>query len=397
MTQDPGRFAKLDARLRRYAEADVIPGWDVAVLRDDQLVHRSQGGVRSLETGAPVEPDTLWRIYSMTKPVAALAALLLWEEGAYDLNDPLGDYLPEFAEAKVWAGGRAATPRVVPALEPIRIWHLMTHTAGMTYAVAHDHPVDELYRTADLGWEGMQEMDLAEACARIARQPLLFQPGSGWSYSVGLDVLGRLVEVVSGQPFDRFLEERIFAPLGMTDTAFWAPPEKAGRLAGLHYLEAPGRPLIPLASGARTLQPHKGAYGGGGLVSTMADYLRFARMLGRWGELDGVRIVGRRTLEMATGDHLPNGAGLHDFARPINGAREPPGIGFCLLGSLTRDPAAAKSPVGAGTYGWPGAAGTYFWVDPAEQVICVFMTQVMTQHRSVIRDRLKPLVYQALA
>ena len=387
------RFAKLDAYLRGCVERGELAGWEVAVTRDDAPVHRSGFGLRSLEQRIPVGDDTIWRIYSMTKPITATAALMLWEEGAFDLADPLSSYLPEFAGARRFADGASHDP-VAAGAEPIRIWHLFTHTAGLTFAAAADHPVDALYREAGLDWAGLQSLPLEAASRRIATMPLLFTPGSAWNYSVASDVLGRLVEVLSGQDFGAFLAERLLAPLGMTGTGFHVRPSEAGRLASLYLRD--GGLTLQAAAGARILEEPIGCYGGAGLASTLDDYGRFARMLCNGGMVEGVRLLSRATMAFAVANHLPGGAELSAFARPIMGEPFVPGVGFNLFGSVVVDPVAEKTPGSAGNYGWSGAAGSHFWVDPAERLTCVFLTQTIARPAHPLRRRLKQLVYQAL-
>ena len=231
---DPGRLARIDRHFARYVEDGRLPGWLVLVSRRGRIVHLATCGRRDLEADLPVELGTRFRIYSMTKPVTAVAAMQLYEQGAFALKDPVARFIPSFGDLRVYRHGPASDPRTEPATQPMRIWHLLTHTAGLTYGFHYAHPVDELYRAAGFEWVAPEGRDLAECCELWAGLPLLFEPGSEWNYSVASDVLGRVVEVVSGQPLDRFFQERIFGPLGMTDTGFWVEgPEAAGELAAL--------------------------------------------------------------------------------------------------------------------------------------------------------------------
>src|SRR3954449_4905536 len=231
---DADRLERIDRHFARYVDDGRLPGYLAVVARDDRIAHVAAAGKRDLESGAPVELDTLWRIYSMTKPITTVAAMILWEEGAFELRDPVARYIPAFADARVHLRGSAQKPLTVPVNEPMRIWHLMTHTSGMTYGFHHPHAVDEIYRAAGFEWSTPPGMDLAACCDAWAAMPLAFQPGTEWLYSVATDVLGRVVEVVSGQSLDAFFAERIFGPLGMGDTAFFAAPEDHGRLAALY-------------------------------------------------------------------------------------------------------------------------------------------------------------------
>src|SRR3954451_8284451 len=227
---DAERLGRIDRHFDRYVDDGRLPGYLAVVARDGRIAHVASAGRRDLETGAPVELDTLWRIYSMTKPVTTVAAMMLWEEGAFELKDPVERFIPAFADARVYVRGSAQKPFTVPPVEPVRIWHLMTHTVGLTYGFHHTHAVDEAYRAAGFEWTTPPGMDLAACCERWARLPLAFQPGTEWLYLVATDVLGRVVEVVSGQSLDEFLAERIFGPLAMTDTGFFAAPEDHHRL-----------------------------------------------------------------------------------------------------------------------------------------------------------------------
>lgn len=394
---DPGRLQRLDHHLERYVSDGRLAGWQLALTRGDHLVHSSGFGFRDREAGAPLSADAIWRIYSMTKPITSVAAMMLWEEGAFELKDPVSRFIPEFAEQRVWRGGSVTRPDLEPLMRPMEMWHLMTHTSGLTYGFMFAHPVDDLYRRAGFEWGIPQSTDLAGVCSRIATLPLLFQPGTEWNYSMSIDVLGRVVEVISGQTLAEFLRTRIFEPLGMVDTGFSVPSIDSDRLAAL-YGAHPGTGLaVPMAAaGAAILTAPTAHLGGGGLASTMADYLRFAAMLRRGGELDGVRLLSPRTVRFMTQNHLPDGADLTAFGRPLFSETAFDGVGFGLLGSVTLDPVRSKVPGSVGDYGWGGAASTFFWVDPVEDITCVFMTQLLPSNTHPIRSQLKQLVHQAL-
>jgi CubicO group peptidase (beta-lactamase class C family) len=294
----------------------------------------------------------------------------------------------------VYRGGSAANPGTEPALEPVRVWHLLTHTAGLTYGFHHAHPVDEMYRSRGFEFGVPAGTDLATACAAWASIPLVHQPGAEWNYSVATDVLGRVVEVASGQRLDAFLDERILRPLGMVDTAFHTTD--ADRLAAL-YVPKPGGGLHRHdRMGAAALREPTFLSGGGGLVSTAADYHRFTQMLARGGELDGVRVLGPRTVAYATRNHLPGGADLDAFGRPIFAESAFRGIGFGLGFSVVVDPAAGKALTSAGEYAWGGLASTAFYVDPVEETTAMFFTQLMPSSTHPIRAELRTLVMQAL-
>jgi CubicO group peptidase (beta-lactamase class C family) len=328
-----------------------------------------------------------------------VAAMTLVEEGALELTDPVSRFLPEFGAIRVYQQGSALKPVTVPTTEPIRVWHLLSHTSGLTYGFHHAHPVDEIYRRNGYEWGVPPGTDLASACAAWAAFPLVFQPGAEWNYSVSTDVLGRVVEVVSGQPLDEFFTERIFTPLGMTDTSFGVPESEAERLAAL-YSPHPehGRFSRNDAMGAAARrQPQTFLSGGGGLVSTAADYHRFTQMLLRGGELDGRRVLGSRTLAYMASNHLPGGADLATIGRPLFAETPMSGMGFGLGFSVVVDPAATKVLSSPGEFAWGGAASTAFWVDPAEELTALFFTQLLPSSTHPIRSRLRTLVYQSLA
>jgi CubicO group peptidase (beta-lactamase class C family) len=394
---DAGRLERIDRHFARYVDDGRLPGYLAVVARDGRIAHVASAGKRDLESTAPVELDTLWRIYSMTKPITTVAAMLLWEEGAFELRDPVERFIPAFADARVHLRGSAQKPLTAPLAEPMRIWHLMTHTSGLTYGFHHTHAVDEIYRSNGFEWTTPPGMDLAACCEAWAGMPLAFQPGAEWLYSVATDALGRIVEVVSGQSLDDFFAERIFGPLGMTDTAFFAAPERHHRLAALYVPDAQtGRAARFDQMGDAALRPPDALSGGGGLVSTASDYLRFARMLLGRGALDGVRLLGPRTVAYMTANHLPGGRDLEAFGRPLFAETTFEGVGFGLGFSVVEDPVPGRSPMSAGEFAWGGAASTAFWVDPVERLCVLFFTQLLPSSTHPIRPQLHQLVHQAL-
>ncbi len=348
-----------------------------------------------------MEEDTLWRIYSMTKPITSVAAMMLYEEGSLGLNDPVSAFIPSFANVRVYTGGSHVRPVTVPAIEPVRVWHLLTHTAGLSYGFHYVHPVDAMYRAAGFEWSYPKSVDLAQACDISAGLPLLFQPGAEWNYSVATDVLGRVVEVVSGQTLAEFFTSRILGPLGMTDTTFSVPESEAWRLAAL-YTRSPAGGLARLDDlGAAVLQPRVMLSGGGGLVSTAADYHRFTQMLlhradSPAGELDGVRLLSPRTVDYMARNHLPGGLDLETFGRPLYAESPFRGIGFGLGLATVIDPVPGKVICSAGELSWGGAASTAFWIDPQEELTVSFFTQLLPSSTYPIRPQLRQLVYQAL-
>jgi len=394
---DAGRLARIDRHFDRYVDDGRLAGWLAVVTRDGQVVHVGTAGQRDKEAGAPAELDTIWRIYSMTKPVTSVAAMMLWEEGAFELTDPVSRWIPSFAGARVFTGGSSLKPVTVPLTEPVRMWHLLTHTSGLTYGFHYAHPVDAMYRTAGFEWGTPRGMDLAACCEAWAALPLLFQPGAEWNYSVSTDVLGRVVEIVAGVPLDQFFRERIFAPLGMDETAFFVGDEDADRLAALYTADpATGQAVRDDRMGAAARRPPDCLSGGGGLVSTAADYHRFTQMLLRGGELDGVRLLGTRTLRLMTSNHLPGGVDLATFGRPLFAETPFNGVGFGLGFSVVEDPIAYRTACSRGEFAWGGAASTAFWIDPAERLTALFFTQLLPSSTHPIRSQLRQLVYQAL-
>jgi CubicO group peptidase (beta-lactamase class C family) len=389
------RLARIDRHFARYVDDGRLAGWLALVSRKGRIAHLSTHGHRDLASGAPVEADTLWRMFSMTKPITSVAAMMLYEQGAFDLRDPIAKWIPAFASMRVYAGGPAAAPSTRPATEPVRVWHLLTHTAGLTYGFNHVHPVDEMYRNAGYEWGSPRGVDLAGAVDVWASLPLLFEPGAEWAYSVATDVLGRLVEVISGQSLDDFFAEHILGPLGMDEAAFWVPEAKAARLATLYGAHPTERTAVEI-NGSAALRPPDMLSGGGGLVATARDYHRFTQMLLNRGELDGVRILGPRTVDFMARNHLPGGVDLQAFGRPLFAETSYEGVGFGLGFSVSLDNAAAKLIGSAGEYAWGGAASTAFWVDPTEELTVVFLTQLLPSSTHPIRAQLKALVYQAL-
>ncbi|MEV5430498.1 serine hydrolase domain-containing protein [Streptomyces sp. NPDC052701] len=394
---DPEALDRLDRHFARHVDEGRLPGFLVAVARGGRVAHLTTHGLRDMAAGLPVEADTLWRIYSMTKPVTAVAALMLVEEGRLSLDDPLDRHLPVFAGPRVYAGGSGPDDlRTRPAAGPILVRHLMTHTAGLTFGFYHTHPVDALYRAAGLESSVPPGADLAQAMEVYASLPLQFDPGTQWNYSVASNVLGRVVEVVSGQPLDVFLAERIFRPLGMTDAGLYVTGEQAGRLAELYGETEDGRiepaPGLPLHGRPRFLS------GSGGMVASAHDFHRFMEFLRRRGELDGVRLLAPRTVDLMTSNQLPGGADLRSFgSRPAHDEPGNDGVGFGLGVSVVIDPSRTQAPSGLGAYGWSGVATTTFWVDPGRDLTVQFMTQVRPRSSHTVFRDLRTLVHEAVA
>jgi CubicO group peptidase (beta-lactamase class C family) len=365
--------------------------------RDGRVVlSDSLGDAR--EDGMPLGRDSLFRIASMTKPVTALAYLLLLEEGLTALDQPVHRVIPEFRDLGVFAGGGDGSPFVTRATEgPMRMVDLLRHTSGLTYSFQNQGPVDAVYRALRLD-DFQQERDADGFIAELAKLPLLFSPGTAWNYSVSSDVLGVVVERLSGLSLPDFFAERIFAPLGMTDTFFQVPEDRLDRLADAWVVDPErGRILYDRGARSRWRMPLQFASGGGGLVSSSADYHRFCRMLLNGGVLDGVRLLSPKTVALMTANHLPGGGDLAGLSQSMFSESQNAGIGYGLGVAVTQDPVRAMLHGSRGEYYWGGLFSTSFFVDPAEGLIAIFMTQVMPSNLHPVRRELKTLIYSALS
>lgn len=384
---DSERLDRVTQAMQAFVDEGKLSGAVTIASRDNKLVHFESVGYRDIEAQAPMTPDTLFRIYSMTKPVTGVALMILYEEGKFKLSDPVEKYLPEMKDLQVYAGtdddGNMITE---PADHPMTIRELMSHTGGLTYGIFAQSAVDSAYVRAGLLDANMTN---AEFVAALGRIPLKHQPGSRWEYSVSVDVQGYLVEVLSGMRFGEFLDKRIFQPLEMTDTDFHVPEEKINRFAQM-YVYGPEGQLIPseMFDGADFTVDMAFESGGGGLVSTANDYMRFSQMLLNGGELDGVRILAPLTVELMHRDQTPAG-----MTGPMSGAGN--GTVFGLDFAVIEDPVDAES-YSSGEYYWGGAAGTWFWIDPVEEVAFVGMIQQAGQGRPDVRSTSRRLFYQAI-
>ena len=386
------QLARVDGWMDRLVADGKLPGLSVTIARRGQVAYQRAAGLADIAAATPMAADTIVRIYSMTKPLTSLAVMMLYEEGRFQLDDPVSHYLPCFADMTVAAGGNALKLELVPAQRPITWRHLLTHTSGLTYGFMQATLVDALYRSRAVDFQ-TDDCSLAEMVERVAALPLLAQPGAEWNYSVATDVLGHLVAVVSGQPFDAFLQERILGPLGMTDTAFRVTDP--ARFAANYGRGADGRlALIDDPAASPYLRARPIASGGGGLTSTAADYLRFCQFMLNRGELDGVRLVGRKTVELMTANHLRGD--MADMGQPRFSESSYEGIGFGLGFSVTLDPAKSQILGSPGEYAWGGAASTAFWIDPVEDMAVVMLTQLMPSSTYPIRRELRVLSYAAV-
>jgi len=394
---DADRLDRITSHFKAYVDDGRLPGWAIAVSRNGETPYLETYGKRDLESGAPVELDTVWRFYSMSKPITSVAAMILFEEGKLELTDPVAKFIPCFADTRVYVKGPANNPGTAPQAAPMTVLHLLTHTSGLTYGFMYAHGMDHLYRQAGFELGTPKGMDLAGACDAWAAIPLLFQPGTEWNYSHSTDVLGRVVEVVSGQTLDVFIKERITDPLGMSDTSFWCTDEQADRFAALYVPNPKTRQAMHMPGiGERGSKPPAYLGGGGGLVGTLDDYMRFSQMIANNGVLDGVRILGSRTVDYMGQNHLPGNADLTEIGRPLFTESVFDGTGFGLGFSVVIDPVKNKNLCSKGEMAWGGAASTAFWVDRKEGITAQFMTQLLPSSTWPIRAELRKLVYAAL-
>jgi CubicO group peptidase (beta-lactamase class C family) len=390
------RLARIDEFVERHLEAGHFAGAVTVVARRGKVVQFKAYGMQNIESDVPMSKDSIFRIYSMSKPITSVAVMMLFEEGHFLLNDPVSRYLPEFKgiEVGVEKVDEASGERVlttVAAQREVSIRDLLRHTSGLSYGLWGESLVDEMYLEREiLLWKGTTIQDTV---AKLAAIPLKHQPGTVWQYGLSTDVLGRLVEVISGEPLDEFFEQRIFSPLGMKDTGFFVPPEKADRLTTVYTPNGDNTAITPYDPDSvkqytyRTFTEEVSHFsGGGGLVSTAADYLRFSQMLLNGGKLDGVRILGPKTVDLMTRNHLGDitmwdGAGGYGF-----------GLGFMIY----PDPGTSGDILSEGSFAWGGMAHTGFWVDPKEELIGVFMSQILPEAPLPYSDLFAPVVYQAI-
>lgn len=392
---DPERLAKIAPFFNRYVDEQRLPGYFLSVSRRGKVVYTAHYGHADKEAGRPVSDDAIWRIYSMTKAITSVAVMMLAEEGAFDLFADAGKWIPSLREPRVYVGGSAAAPQTVPAIRPVQIHHLLSHTSGLTYGFNYLHPVDEIYRQKGYAWGSPKDRDLAGAVEDWCTSPLLFQPGEAWNYSVSVDVLGRLVELWSGQTLDEFFRQRILDPLGMNDTDWFCPPEKIDRLAQL-YVPVNGVATASVQGGAGATRWPRILGGGGGLVSTAGDYNRFMAMLLNGGRAHGRQFLAPGTIKLMTENHLPNDTDLENFATDGFSEDSAAGVGFGLGFSVITDRRKSKTLATNGTFAWGGAAMTGFWVDPAEEITAGFFTQLLPSSTYPVRRQFQQLVYAAL-
>jgi len=391
---DSARLERITHHLQRhYLEPKKIPGCQVVVARHGHVGYHRSLGLMDLERNKSMLDDTIFRIYSMSKPITSIALMQLYEQGLFQLNDPVHRVIPQWREQQVYVDGKGDAIQRKALTQPITFRHILSHTAGLSYGATR-HPIDQLYRQHKVVRN--DGVDLQTFVHRLAKVPLYFEPGSRWLYSYATDVCGHLVEALSGQKLDAYFKEHIFDPLGMTDTGFSVAANAQDRFAA-NYERGPDKQLKLLDDPANShyLSQPDFLSGGGGLVGTTADYLRFSEMLRGNGKLDGTRIIGDRTLRMMHQNHLAGGADLSTMAVGDFSETAYEGVGFGL-GFATSLSEVATGALGAGDYYWGGAASTIFWVDPVEDLVVIFMTQLMPSNLFNFRGQLKNIIYGAI-
>jgi len=396
---DAARLNFVDAFLKeRYLDTGRLPHAQILISRNGEIVHFSSQGAAREGSAKAIDEGSLFRIASMTKPVTSVGFMMLVEQGKVAVDTPVAQVLPEFANLGVYAGGGGSVPfMTTPTGEPMRMLDLLRHTSGLTYGFQNRSNVDAAYRAGKIeDWH--DNLDLDGFVGALGKIPLEFSPGAAWNYSVSTDVLGAVIQRVSGLPLDRYFAETIFAPLKMDDTSFVVPDGKLDRLTDCWVWQGPDKPrgILDRATESAWLRQPKLLSGGGGLVSTALDYHRFCQMCANGGELDGVRLLGRKTLELMTLNHLPGKGDLSSQSRSLFSETQNAGTGFGLGFAVTQDPARAMIPGSVGEYYWGGMFSTSFFIDPVEKLHVVFMTQMSPSWTYPIRRELKTLIYSAL-
>ncbi|HIE89880.1 MAG TPA: class A beta-lactamase-related serine hydrolase [Gammaproteobacteria bacterium] len=395
---DPNRLETISRHLmENYITPGKIAGCQVMVSRGGVPAYFRSFGQMDIERDKPVQEDTIFRIYSMTKPITSVALMMLFEEGRFQLNDPVSRFIPSWKGQQVWVSGDGDDMETREPASPMTMRHVLSHTSGLTYGSGlfpAEHPVDKVYDKLGVNRDAGETIE--SFAQKLSTVPLRYDPGTQWCYSLATDVCGCLVEFISGVPFAQFLQERIFDPLGMTDTSFVVPEEKLDRLAA-NYGRRADKTLKLLDDPMNSLyaNPNRFPSGGGGLASTTADYGRFCEMLRGGGQFEGQRIIGGRTLKLMHRNHLPNGTDLGSIAMGSFSETAYDGVGFGLGFASTLDDVAAGT-IGAGDYYWGGAASTIFWVDPVEDMFVIFMTQLMPSATFNFRGQIKNIIYGAI-
>ncbi|MDG2026162.1 MAG: serine hydrolase [Acidimicrobiales bacterium] len=395
---DSRRLPRIAELTHRYVDEGKWPCAVVAVHRRGEEVYRDVYGMADMERATPVADDTVFRLFSMSKPITSIGLLQLVERGIVKLEDPVSDYIPAFADTEVYVSGDADSFDTRPVDRPMQVVDLLRHTSGLTYGFLESGPVDTIYTANGVGVFGRETRTLEEVCDVLAELPLVYSPGDHWQYSISTDVCGRVIEVASGQQLSAYLDEHLTGPLGMTETAFWVREHQHDRLSA-NYAATPDEKLFliddPETSPGKAPPTFEG--GGGGMVGTIDDYLRFCQALLNGGELDGERVIGRKTLQVATRNHLPDGKTVADMWLAQTFAEaQMTGMGFGLGFSVLVDTPTNRIIASDGEFAWGGAASTGFWVDPEEEVICVVMTQQVPSSQYPLRRELRNVVYGCL-
>ena len=382
------RLLRINNLMKRYVESGKLAGTVTCIARRGQVAHLDSVGYQNLETKTPMSSNSIFRIYSMTKPIASVALMMLYEEALFNLTDEVSQYIPAFKDMKVWGVDETLETLV----RPITIQDLLRHTAGLSYGgyAESGSPVDKLYDEADLFNQSITNVDVV---TRLTNLPLIYQPGTKWHYSMATDVVGYLVEVLSGKSLADFMQEKIFAPLGMVDTAFHIDPSKLNRFCTLYGKTAKSNfDVLDLPDSSEYLPPVNLHSGGGGLVSTASDYLKFAQCILNKGELDGVRLLGPKTVELITCNHLP----MDLLPIAFEGYEPMQGMGFGLGFGVMLDVAQTGVMGSIGDHSWGGFAETFFWIDPQEDLIAILMSQYLPSQTYPIRKEFRTTVYQSL-
>lgn len=394
---DKSRLDHIGAVGRRYVDEGKFPCSAVQVADDDGVVYADSYGFADLEAQTPITPQSIFRIYSMTKPITSIVLMQLFEEGHFLLEDPVERFVPDMANPLVMTGGTDQAPQTRPAARSITIRDLMTHSSGLTYGFLRQTPLDARYRAQGLGDFGTPDYSLAEGMKRLGAEPLLFEPGTSWNYSMSTDVCGAVIEAITDSTLAQAFAERVFEPLAMFDTGFSVPADAVDRFTSLYVPMPPGElTRFEAWDSSAYASPPSFLSGGGGLVSTIGDYQRFASMLLAGGMSEGNRIIGRRTLEYMATNHLPGGKLLNELGQSSFSEVVMQGMGFGLGFHVVEDPAANGAVCSRGEFGWGGAASTVFWVDPVERLTTIFMTQLLPSSTYPVRRQLRSAVYQAL-
>lgn len=391
------RLARIGDHMARYVDAGKIAGTLTLVARRGQVAYLEPRGHLEIERRRPVTADAVWRIYSMTKPITSVGLMMLYEEGRFQLDDPVHRFIPSWQNLRVFVGGNHPTFKTAPVERPMTIRDLLSHTSGLTYGFMERTNVDAAYRKLGVADQARSGYTLQDMVDTLAELPLEFSPGTRWNYSVATDVVGHLIEVLSGQRLDAYLRARILDPLGMRDTSFVLGDHQVARFAANYERQGDGS--LKLIDDPEQSHYRKRSFfsGGGGLLSTAPDYFRFTSMLQNMGELEGIRLLGRKTVELMTMNHLPGGQDLTDLAQAgMFTETAYAGVGFGLGFSVAQSPARAQILGSPGEFAWGGAASTAFWIDPAEDLTVIFMTQLMPSSSYPLRRELRVLTYAAL-